>query len=68
MPEPVGANLDSWLAPSRRAAGAAAAARLAAEGRQLPLTTALEYALANEPEEACLYLLGPARLFSGAQR
>ena len=51
LPEPNRAYLDSWLAPSFKAAGAAAA-RLLAEGRQMTLTAALEYALANEPEEA----------------
>jgi predicted ATPase/DNA-binding CsgD family transcriptional regulator len=51
LPEPVRANLDSWLAPSLRTAGAAAA-RLMAEGRQLTLTAAVEYALTKEPEEA----------------
>ena len=51
FPEPNRAYLDSWLAPSLRAAGAAAA-RLLAEGRQMTLTAALEYALADEPEEA----------------
>jgi len=51
LPEPIRAYLDHWLAPSFRAAGAAAA-RLVAEGRQMTLTAALEYALANEPEEA----------------
>jgi non-specific serine/threonine protein kinase len=51
FPEPHRAYLDRWLAPSLRAAGRAAAGLLA-EGRQLTLTAALEYALANEPEEA----------------
>jgi predicted ATPase/DNA-binding CsgD family transcriptional regulator len=51
LPEPNRAYLDSWLAPSFKAAGSAAA-RLLAEGRQMTLTAALEYALANEPEEA----------------
>jgi non-specific serine/threonine protein kinase len=53
-------DLDNWLAPSRRAAGAAAAARLLAEGRQLTLTAVVEYALANEPEEAWRTGPGPA--------
>jgi len=51
FPEPNRAYLDSWLAPSFKAAGSAAA-RLLAEGRQLTLTAALEYALTNEPEQA----------------
>ena len=51
LPEPNRAYLDSWLAPSLKTVGAAAA-RLIAEGRQMTLTAALEYALANEPEEA----------------
>jgi predicted ATPase/DNA-binding CsgD family transcriptional regulator len=51
FPEPNRAYMESWLAPSLRAAGAAAA-RFLAEGRQMTLTNALEYALANEPEEA----------------
>jgi DNA-binding CsgD family transcriptional regulator len=51
LPEPNQAYLDSWLAPSFKSAGAAAA-RLVAEGRQLTLAAALEYALTNEPEEA----------------
>ena len=51
LPEPVRAYLDSWLAPALKTVGAAAA-RLIAEGRQMTLTAALEYALADEPEEA----------------
>jgi predicted ATPase/DNA-binding CsgD family transcriptional regulator len=51
FPEPNRAYLGSWLAPSFKAAGAAAA-RLLAEGRQMTLTAALEYALANQPEQA----------------
>jgi DNA-binding CsgD family transcriptional regulator len=51
IPEPNRAYLGSWLAPSFKAAGAAAA-RLLAEGRQMTLPAALEYALTNEPEEA----------------
>ena len=39
LPEPNRAYLDSWLAPSLKAAGAAAA-RLLAEGRQMTLTAA----------------------------
>jgi predicted ATPase/DNA-binding CsgD family transcriptional regulator len=51
LPEPNRAYLDSWLAPSFKAAGSAAA-RLVTEGRQMTLTVALEYALTDEPEEA----------------
>ena len=51
LPEPNRAYLDSWLAPALKAVGAAAA-RLVAEGRQMTLTAALEYALADRPEEA----------------
>ncbi len=51
LPEPVRAYLESWLAPALKTAGAAAA-RLIAEGRQMTLTAALEYALADEPGEA----------------
>jgi predicted ATPase/DNA-binding CsgD family transcriptional regulator len=51
LPEPNRAYLDSWLAPSFKAAGAAAA-RLVAEGRQMTLPAALEYAVTTEPEEA----------------
>ena len=51
LPEPNRAYLESWLAPSLAAAGAAAA-RLVAEGRQMTLTAAVEYALADEPEQA----------------
>jgi predicted ATPase/DNA-binding CsgD family transcriptional regulator len=50
-PEPTQAYLDSWLAPSFRAAGSAAA-RLLAEGGQMSLPAVLEYALVNEPEKA----------------
>jgi predicted ATPase/DNA-binding CsgD family transcriptional regulator len=58
FPEPNRAYLDSWLAPSLRAAGRAAAGLLA-EGRQMTLTAALECALANEPEEAWRARPGP---------
>jgi non-specific serine/threonine protein kinase len=51
LPEPNRAYLGSWLAPSFKAVGAAAA-RFLAEGRQMTLPEALEYALTNEPEEA----------------
>ncbi len=50
-PAPVLAYLQDWLAPALKKAGAAAP-RLIAEGRQMTLTAALEYALAAEPEEA----------------
>ncbi len=50
LPEPIRAYLASWLAPTLKTAGAAAA-KLIAEGRQMTMTAALEYALANEPEE-----------------
>jgi predicted ATPase/DNA-binding CsgD family transcriptional regulator len=51
MPEPLRAYLESWLAAALKKAGAAAP-RLIAEGRQMTVTAALEYALADEPEEA----------------
>jgi len=51
LPEPNRAYLESWLAPSLKTVGATAA-RFIAEGQQMTLTAALEYALANEPEEA----------------
>jgi predicted ATPase/DNA-binding CsgD family transcriptional regulator len=51
LPEPNRAYLDSWLAPSLRKVGAAAAG-LIAEGRQMTLTAALECALADEPGQA----------------
>jgi predicted ATPase/DNA-binding CsgD family transcriptional regulator len=51
LPEPNRAYLDSWLAPSLQAVGTAAA-RLLAEGRQMTLTAALEYALADAPDQA----------------
>ncbi len=50
-PEPLRVYLEGWLAPALTTAGAAAA-RLLAGGRQMTLTAALEYALADEPEEA----------------
>ena len=50
FPEPNRAYLESWLAPSLKAVGAAA--RLIAEGRRMTPRAALEYALADEPEEA----------------
>jgi predicted ATPase/DNA-binding CsgD family transcriptional regulator len=51
FPEPNRAYLDSWLAPSLRAVGTAAA-RLLAEGRQMTLAAALQYALADGPDQA----------------
>jgi len=51
LPEPNRAYLESWLAPSLKAVGVAAA-RLIAEGRQMTPRAALEYALASQPEEA----------------
>jgi DNA-binding CsgD family transcriptional regulator len=51
LPAPVGVYLEDWLAPALKTAGAAAP-RLIAEGRQMTVTAALEYALADEPEEA----------------
>jgi DNA-binding NarL/FixJ family response regulator len=51
LPEPIRAYLECWLAPALKKAGAAAP-RLIAEGRQMTLTAALEYALADEREEA----------------
>jgi non-specific serine/threonine protein kinase len=51
FPEPNRAYLASWLAPSMRVVGRAAAG-FVAEGRQMTVTAALEYALANEPEQA----------------
>jgi predicted ATPase/DNA-binding CsgD family transcriptional regulator len=50
-PAPVLAYLKNWLAVALKKAGAAAP-RLIAQGRQMTLTEALEYALADEPEEA----------------
>jgi non-specific serine/threonine protein kinase len=51
LPEPNRAYLDSWLAPSLRAVGAAAPGVLA-EGRQTTLTAAVECAVAGEPGQA----------------
>jgi predicted ATPase/DNA-binding CsgD family transcriptional regulator len=51
LPAPVRAYLENWLAPALKTAGAAAP-RLIAEGRQMTVTAALEYALADEPGEA----------------
>jgi predicted ATPase/DNA-binding CsgD family transcriptional regulator len=51
LPAPVRAYLENWLAPAHRKAGAAAPG-LIAEGRQMTVMAALEYALADEPEEA----------------
>jgi predicted ATPase/DNA-binding CsgD family transcriptional regulator len=51
MPEALRAYLENWLAPSFKTAGGAAG-RLIAEGRQMTASAALEYALADDPEEA----------------
>jgi predicted ATPase/DNA-binding CsgD family transcriptional regulator len=51
MPEALRAYLEDWLAPALKTAGAAAP-RLVAEGRQMTVTAALEYALADDAEEA----------------
>jgi DNA-binding NarL/FixJ family response regulator len=51
MPEALRAYLENWLAPSLKTAGGAAG-RLIAEGRQMTASAALEYALADDPEEA----------------
>jgi DNA-binding CsgD family transcriptional regulator len=66
LPEPNRAYLDSWLAPSFKAAGPAAAARFVAEGRQMTLTAAVEYALANEPEDA--WPPGPGQALTRRER
>jgi predicted ATPase/DNA-binding CsgD family transcriptional regulator len=50
-PAPVQAYLEKWLVPALKKVGAAAP-RLIAEGRQMTVTAALEYALADEPGEA----------------
>jgi predicted ATPase/DNA-binding CsgD family transcriptional regulator len=49
LPEPNRAYLDSWLAPTLKTIGAAAA-RFISEGRQMTLAAALEYALADREE------------------
>ena len=51
LPEPIRAYLECWLAPALKTVGAAAP-KLIAEGRQMTLTAALGYALADETEEA----------------
>lgn len=48
LPEPNRAYLDSWLAPSYKAAGSSSALLLA-EGRRMTLNAAVERALAREP-------------------
>jgi predicted ATPase/DNA-binding CsgD family transcriptional regulator len=48
LPEPNRAYLDSWLAPSYKAAGSSAAILLA-EGRRMSLNAAVERALARAP-------------------
>jgi predicted ATPase/DNA-binding CsgD family transcriptional regulator len=51
MPEPLRVYLEGWLAPALKTADGAAA-RLIAEGRQMTVSAALEYALADDPGEA----------------
>jgi DNA-binding NarL/FixJ family response regulator len=51
LPEPIRAYLECWLAPALKTVGATAPKRIA-EGRQMTLTAALGYALADETEEA----------------
>lgn len=51
LPEALQANLDRWLVPSRQAVGAAAG-RLIAQGRDMPLPAAVACALADEPDPA----------------
>jgi predicted ATPase/DNA-binding CsgD family transcriptional regulator len=48
LPDALKANVDRWLAPCRRAVGAAAA-RLLAQGRDMPLAAAVACALGDEP-------------------
>jgi DNA-binding CsgD family transcriptional regulator len=50
MPEPIRVSLDRWLAPARRALGAAAD-KMLAEGRRMTVQDAVAAALANEPED-----------------
>src|SRR5215472_7147533 len=50
MPEPIQVSLNRWLAPARRALGAAADQMLA-EGRRMTVQDAVAAALANEPED-----------------
>jgi non-specific serine/threonine protein kinase len=50
MPEPIQVSLDRWLAPARRALGAAAD-KMLAEGRRMTVQDAVAAALANEPED-----------------
>jgi predicted ATPase/DNA-binding CsgD family transcriptional regulator len=59
LPAPLRAYLESWLAPALKTAGAAAPG-LIAEGGQMTVTAALEYALADEPGEAWRPGPGPA--------
>ena len=51
MPEALRAFLENWLAPALKTTGPAAP-RLIAEGRQMTVTAALDYALADDPGEA----------------
>jgi predicted ATPase/DNA-binding CsgD family transcriptional regulator len=66
LPEPNRVYLDDWLAPSFKAAGPAAAARFVAEGRQMTLTAAVRYALADEPEDA--WRPGPEQALTRRER
>jgi non-specific serine/threonine protein kinase len=50
LPEVLHANLDRWLRPSRQTVGNAVAARLIAEGRNMPFPEVVACALAVEPE------------------
>jgi non-specific serine/threonine protein kinase len=50
LPEVLHANLDRWLGPSRQTVGEGTAARLIAEGRQMPLPAVVACALAVDPE------------------
>jgi non-specific serine/threonine protein kinase len=52
LPDVLHALLDGWLGPSRRAMGEATAARLIAEGRQMPFPAVVARALAVESEPA----------------
>ncbi|HEY2638872.1 MAG TPA: response regulator transcription factor, partial [Streptosporangiaceae bacterium] len=52
LPDVLHANLNRWLRPSRQTVGEATAARLIAEGRQMPFPAVVACALAVEPEPA----------------
>jgi predicted ATPase/DNA-binding CsgD family transcriptional regulator len=51
LPVPVEAELERWLARARNRLGSVAV-QVMAEGRQMGLTEAVAYALADEPEQA----------------